>query len=148
FVQPQSHVDVIATHPGPKGPVSAYILQNVLVLAVDGTDRMEGDTKSRPSNTVTLQVKPEDGLKLAAAQQKGELRLALRPPDDNAVINVKSSGDVEGSSGGAVSGSDEGSGGDVVAVKPPTKDNVPELPGGPQRTDPVAPPPVVKEVPK
>jgi len=149
FVQPQSHVEVIATHPGPKGPVSAYILQNVLVLAVDGTDKMEGDAKSRASNTVTLQVKPEDGLKLAAAQQKGELRLALRPPDDNAVINVRASSDTEGTSGGTtVAGSDDTTGAEGGTVKAPTTDGVPLLKDPVRPADPVTPTPVVKEVPK
>jgi pilus assembly protein CpaB len=149
FVQPSSHVDIISTHSGAKGPVSGIILQNVLVLAVDGTDRMEGDTKSRPSNTVTLQVKPEEATKLAAAQQKGELRLMIRPPDDNAVVNVRPSEGSDGAgSGGVLDGGTDGSGGENVAVKGPTGDPIPDLKGGTHPADPVTPTPVVKEVPK
>jgi len=147
FVQPQSKVDVIATHPGAKGPVSTILLQNVLVLAVDGTDKMDGDTKSRPSNTVTLQVKPEEVLKLAAAQQRGELRLALRPPDDNAVVNVHGSSDTEtGTVTTTVDGTTDDGTGDKVAVKTPTGDNIPQL--NPRTPDPVPAAPAVKEVPK
>jgi pilus assembly protein CpaB len=146
FVQPTSHVDVISTHPGTKGTVSTIILQDVLVLAVDGTDKVEGDTKSRPSNTVTLQVKPEESTQLSLASQKGELRLALRPDGDHTILPNIHSGDLEKpvQGGTIVEGTVDGTGGENVAVKGPG-DNIPAI--SPRTTD--APPtPVVKEVPK
>lgn len=88
FVLPGDRVDVneFLDADGPGGAVEGTrmsgkliartVLKGVRVLAVDQTfeSGLEG---ARPSNTVTLEVTPEDALQLGAASQRAALGLAL-----------------------------------------------------------------------
>jgi pilus assembly protein CpaB len=90
FVQPNSRVDVINTVKG--GDVGGYtqtILQNMLVLAIDTINKRDPEKVAIVSSNVTLAVTPEEGQVLSLAQQMGELRLSLRPQDDQAQITVR-----------------------------------------------------------
>lgn len=87
FVKAGDFVDVIATFDkGDTGEhTSNLILQNVLVLAANReTEYSDGEpTKEKKdvvkAATVTLAVAPEEAAKLAVSEEKGKIRLALRP---------------------------------------------------------------------
>jgi pilus assembly protein CpaB len=60
------------------------VLQNLLVLAVDreteaGQAETGKDKKEAGKMTVTLAVTPEEAARLTVADEKGKLRMALRP---------------------------------------------------------------------
>jgi len=86
FILPKSRVNVVATI-RPSGthsrPKVVTILQDVLVLAVDTlSSRPEDKLAIGGLSTALLAVKPPDSQKLAYAQSISELRLVLRPHDD------------------------------------------------------------------
>ncbi len=90
FVQPNSRVDIINTvRGGDKDSYSKTILQNMLVLAIDTIDTRDLEKKAIVSSTVTLAVTPKEAQTLSMAIQMGELRLVLRPPDDNEIVQLK-----------------------------------------------------------
>ncbi|WEG13580.1 Flp pilus assembly protein CpaB [Pullulanibacillus sp. KACC 23026] len=76
--QPGDHVDVLLEQNGK--PSTLLVLSNVLVLAVDG--KMTPSTKtpdmSSPYTMTTLEVNLQDAMKLATAEQKGEIKFILR----------------------------------------------------------------------
>jgi pilus assembly protein CpaB len=145
FVLPNSRVDVINTVRGEKEPYSQTILQNMLVLGIDGIDQRDPEKKNIVSSTVTLAVTPEEAMKLSLAQQMGELRLVLRPPDDTEKVNLKPTtpGDVRNARGQSGQGS-----GDEEPSTPSLVQKVPDVPA----MDPVQaeqpPEAVVKKPPK
>ncbi|MFN7180193.1 Flp pilus assembly protein CpaB [Hyphomonas sp.] len=63
------------------------VLRHVKVLAVDQTfdSNLEG---AKPSQTVTLEVTPEDALALGAASQRAALGLALISRDEEAMVHA------------------------------------------------------------
>ncbi|HHT9126476.1 MAG TPA: Flp pilus assembly protein CpaB [Candidatus Brocadiia bacterium] len=80
FVLPGSRVDVILTiemKEGKHKAVSKMLLENMLVLAVDQRMRQEED-KPAIVNAVTLLASPDEAEKLALANNKGTLQLAMR----------------------------------------------------------------------
>jgi Flp pilus assembly protein CpaB len=82
FILPGSRVDVISsTRKGDKG-VSSTILSNVLVLATDSVATRLNE-KGPIATTMTLAVKPEDGVKLRLAELSSEFTLALCPADED-----------------------------------------------------------------
>src|SRR5262249_29387012 len=90
FVQPNSRVDIINTvQGGGQEGYSQTILQNMLVLAIDTLDQRDLEKKAIISSTVTLAVTPEESHVLALAAHMGELRLSLRPADDQEKVTVK-----------------------------------------------------------
>ncbi len=84
FVQPGTHVDVLATgnQSGGNERQTTTVLENVLVLAVGKSlDRnTSGDAQVAP--VITLAVSPDDAQKLALASQEGRIQLSLRNPVD------------------------------------------------------------------
>jgi pilus assembly protein CpaB len=86
FIRPGDRVDVLATlHPDEQsGPVSKIILENVPVLATEGT--AADASKNAPSVTaegprvMTLEVSPREAEKLSLAASEGRIQLALRHP--------------------------------------------------------------------
>lgn len=90
FVQPRTRVDVLVamTNPGSTNdkPFSKTILENVEVLAVN--QEVGGDPeKPKVVDVVTLLVNPQEAERLAlASRQGGNLRLAIRSYDDDAVV--------------------------------------------------------------
>ena len=63
---------------------TVYILQAAHVLAIDNrTFEVDyGETRKSPYRTVTLQVNPDDALRLIDATDKGKVQLILRNPSD------------------------------------------------------------------
>ncbi|GGL58166.1 Flp pilus assembly protein CpaB [Wenxinia marina] len=77
FVTPGDYVDVILTQGRDDGLRTVTILQNVRVIGVD-QDANELNDDAQIAKTVTLEVTPADGQRLALAQQAGTLSLTLR----------------------------------------------------------------------
>lgn len=91
FVFPGDRVDLVLTQSvkGAEGQAlktSETILSNLRVLATDQstqTETVDGKTVVRASRTVTLEVTPRIGEKVAVAQTIGTLSLSLRSLADN-----------------------------------------------------------------
>jgi pilus assembly protein CpaB len=85
FILPNDRVDVLLTR-RVKNPVPALpdvvateiILTNIRVLAIDQAPREKDGQSAVVGKTVTLELKPEQTIDLAAARQAGSLSLALR----------------------------------------------------------------------
>lgn len=99
FIKAGDYVDVITTFDqnAVGDNVSHMILQNVLVLAHDqdteagiiaSGDKDKKDQNAVKTATVTLAVTPEEASQLALSEEKGKVRLALRPyaPANGVVI--------------------------------------------------------------
>lgn len=98
FVKAGDYVDVIATFDQNSAGdnVSHLILQNIQVLAsnrdteagVNAADRDKKDVIK--TSTVTLAVTPDEAAKLALSEEKGKIRMALRPymPDVGVVLTA------------------------------------------------------------
>ncbi|MHC1717127.1 MAG: Flp pilus assembly protein CpaB [Acidaminococcaceae bacterium] len=92
FPKPGDYVDVVVTFDQQElgEPVSQIILQNLQVLATNheteggetaaasANAKASGTTASK-TNTVTLAVNPQEATQLALSDEKGKVRLALRP---------------------------------------------------------------------
>ena len=106
FVKPGDYVDVLVTFDtNTVGEnLSQVFLQNLQVLAVNrdaepGVVEGNKDKQELKTATVTLAVTPEEASRLTIAEEKGKIRLALRPymPDTNIMIaNVVSPKDLVG----------------------------------------------------
>jgi pilus assembly protein CpaB len=84
FVMPNRRVDIILTERDQQGnPISKTLMTNMLVLAVDQLLGPEEGKSSKIPTTVTLAVTPRQAERLAAAREKGQLSLALRPPEED-----------------------------------------------------------------
>jgi len=83
FIQPNDHVDVLATFRDPQSQemVTVTLLHNVVVLATGrAADREDG--WSRGYSEVSLLVLPEEAELLVLAQELGNITLVLRHPDE------------------------------------------------------------------
>jgi pilus assembly protein CpaB len=81
FVQPGSHVDILATGDQNNVHQTSTVLENVLVLAVGKNfDRTSAEAQVAP--VITLAVSPDDAQKLALVSQEGRIQLSLRNPLD------------------------------------------------------------------
>lgn len=80
FVTPGDFVDVVMTTGGGGGLRALTILQNIRII---GVDQQSEETLNQPdiARTVTVEVSPEQGQRLALAQQAGTLSLTLRTLD-------------------------------------------------------------------
>jgi len=93
FIFPGDHVDLLLTQAvsgandsGPPLKTTETILRNLRVLATDQSTESEvvdGKTVVREFRTVTLEVTPRIGEKIAVAETLGSLSLALRSIADN-----------------------------------------------------------------
>lgn len=86
FVSPGSLVDVLfRTFPNAQGELletTVTLLENVEILAL-GLNQVTGaNTAGRSQNTVTLAVTPHQANALKVVEQRGELSLVLRGPND------------------------------------------------------------------
>ena len=77
FVTPGDFVDVLLTHGRGETLRAVTILQNVRVIGVDQDADQRSDAPE-VARTVTVEVSPEEGQRLALAQQAGTLSLSLR----------------------------------------------------------------------
>ena len=86
FILPNDRVDVLLTRrvKNPERPAlpdvvaTEIILTNIRVLAIDQAPREKDGQSAVVGKTVTLELKPEQTIDLAAARQAGSLSLALR----------------------------------------------------------------------
>jgi pilus assembly protein CpaB len=96
FILPNDRVDVILTRhvKNPQRPalpdivVSEVALANVRVLAIDQAPKEKDGQNTVLGKTVTLELKPEQTIALAAARQAGTLSLALRSIADADAVEV------------------------------------------------------------
>ena len=101
FTKPGDYVDVIVTMDQQElgEPVSKTILQNLQVLAYNRDPETSPDNSTAnkgvvatnsKTNTVTLAVSPIEAVQLALGDEKGKIRLALRPfmSSDSGVITT------------------------------------------------------------
>ena len=96
FILPNDRVDVILTRhvKNPERPalpeivVSEVALANVRVLAIDQAPKEKDGQNTVLGKTVTLELKPEQTIALAAARQAGTLSLALRSIADANAVEV------------------------------------------------------------
>ena len=89
FVAPENRVDILVTvDKGEynKAPLSRLLLQNLRVLGTG--QRIENHPGDKPQvvPTVTLEVSPAEGERLALAAQAGRISLVLRGQDDNQLV--------------------------------------------------------------
>jgi pilus assembly protein CpaB len=95
FILPNDRVDVILTrrvkNPNPALPdlvVPEIVLSNIRVLAIDQAPKEKDGQTAVLGKTVTLELKPEQTMLLAAARQAGTLSLALRSIADAGAAEV------------------------------------------------------------
>ncbi|HLX86254.1 MAG TPA: Flp pilus assembly protein CpaB [Terriglobales bacterium] len=84
FVQPGTHVDVLATGNEATGNdrQTMTVLENVLVLAVGKSLDRNASADAQTAPVITLAVSPDDAQKLALVSQEGRIQLSLRNPVD------------------------------------------------------------------
>ncbi len=83
FVQPGTHVDVLATGSGSGSErQTTTVLENVLVLAVGKSLDRNASADAQTAPVITLAVSPDDAQKLALVSQEGRIQLSLRNPVD------------------------------------------------------------------
>jgi pilus assembly protein CpaB len=95
FLSPGDRVDVVVIIDKgvyDKDPLSKILLQNVRVLGTG--QKMENRPGDKPQvvPTVTLEVNPEQGERLALAAQEGRVSLVLRGPGDHQVVQTSGAG--------------------------------------------------------
>jgi pilus assembly protein CpaB len=87
FVNPGNRVDVVLTlakNEYKDDPISQVVLQNILVLGRgQDVEQPKGDEKPKIVPTVTLEVTPDEGERLALASKEGQITLALRGWTEN-----------------------------------------------------------------
>jgi pilus assembly protein CpaB len=96
FILPNDRVDVILTKREKSADanntqdvvVSAVLLTNIRVLAIDQAPKERDGQNTVVGKTVTLELKPEQTSILSAARQAGTLSLALRSIADVNVVDV------------------------------------------------------------
>jgi pilus assembly protein CpaB len=92
FVMPGNRVDILMTmqkNEYKDDPVSQVVLQNILVLGRgQDIDQPKGDEKPKIVPTVTLEVTPEEGERLALAAKEGQITLALRGWSETAAVTT------------------------------------------------------------
>jgi len=124
FVVPNNRVDVVASiNRGDfsKDPFARVVLENLRVLGT-GQRIVEKQPDGKPQvvPTVTLEVNPVEGERLALASQEGHLSLVLRTQKDDTPVNtkgMKTSRLFKSSPSGAMTGDDdEGADGPTVQV--------------------------------
>jgi pilus assembly protein CpaB len=159
YVMPGTLVDILSVMRG-NDPHSKWILEKMVVLAADANHTRDPNQPNQISQTVTLAASPEEALRLSLAQSIGELRLAIRRPDDNLPLRIGrvTAGDLDkpSKSGIRKEREDETPGATPVVSLPPV---VPEAPkvetkpevkpeAKPEAKPEVKPPVVVKRRPR
>ena len=94
-IMPGDRVDVVLTRELPgdnetrgRRLISSVITQDVKVLGMDLNVDPDSDHPA-VAHTATLELSPQDTIRLALAAQAGTLSLALRPAGSNAVITTR-----------------------------------------------------------
>ncbi|MGE5553695.1 MAG: Flp pilus assembly protein CpaB [Betaproteobacteria bacterium] len=91
FVKPGDQVDILATFDKEfMGEDSTIpILQGIQVLAVAQTMKDDGKSDAKIATTVTVAVTLEEAVRLTLAEERGKLRLALRPAGVDEKVKVQ-----------------------------------------------------------
>ena len=92
FVSPDNRVDVVVTVDKgdfSKNPMSKVIFQNLRVLGIGQRIEQRPGDKPLVVPTVTLEVTPEEGERLALAAQEGRISLVLRGQDDDRIVETQ-----------------------------------------------------------
>lgn len=94
FVHPRDKVDILADlkAPGQDETFSKIILQNITVLSIGQTWEQKGDNKPAVVNTVTLALTPEQAEILNLASNEGRIRLVLRGPRNDNIVETSGVG--------------------------------------------------------
>jgi Flp pilus assembly protein CpaB len=87
FIQPGSKVDIVHNIRSGSNSEAKMVLENVLVRAVDQQPVRPEDKAAMIPTTVTLQLTPEQSLKLCAYKDSGNLTLLLRPIGDDTKVD-------------------------------------------------------------
>lgn len=96
MLKPRDRVDIIAEFDAQgENSYTTLVVENVTVLAVDSVMSSKGkgvskDGLATPYTTLTLQVTPQEAMKLSMTEYKGNLRAILRSPLDNTMTNLPS----------------------------------------------------------
>lgn len=87
FVTPGDRVDIVMTQGRGTSLRAMTILQNIRII---GVDQMSDEQNEQPgvARTVTVEVTPAQGQKLALAQQAGRLSLSLRSLDNQETADL------------------------------------------------------------
>lgn len=80
FVTPGDHVDIVLTQGAKQDLRAVTILQNIRVIGVDQQSEELSD-QPEVARTITVEVTPQQGQRLALAQKAGTLSLTLRTLD-------------------------------------------------------------------
>ncbi|MGQ9687875.1 MAG: Flp pilus assembly protein CpaB [Desulfobaccales bacterium] len=91
FLNPDNRVDVVVTvDKGDfnKDPISKVVLQNIRVLGTGQRIEKKLGEKPQVVPTVTLEVSPEEGVRLALAVQEGKIFLILRNQQDEMLVKA------------------------------------------------------------
>jgi len=95
LLQPGDLIDLYVSFDHQRRRVTAPLLQGVQVLATGSvTDVPEGQAAMPGYATITLDVAPEDAVKLVAARQAGTLTAMLRSPYDDQPSRKAARGDL------------------------------------------------------
>jgi pilus assembly protein CpaB len=92
YIKPSDHVDIIISIPNPKNKnqkINTPILQNALVLAVDGKLKVSPDDPFTSGNTITVAIPNNLVYIFSLLQDKAEFQLVLRRDEDNTVLESK-----------------------------------------------------------
>ncbi|MBC7324510.1 MAG: Flp pilus assembly protein CpaB, partial [Moorella sp. (in: Bacteria)] len=97
LLRPGDRVDVAGTVDVPLGSaretVTSLLIQNVHVLAVNqfaDPSPVKSSNKSTQTQTITLEVTPQQAQTLILAAERGSVRLLLRSPGDEAEVALPS----------------------------------------------------------
>jgi len=93
LIKPGNRVDVLATVRHEDKVLTTVVVQNVKVLAVNRVLDGEGTRQSSEGaypETITLALTPLQMQKVILASEQGSIRLALRSPPDNAILDIPS----------------------------------------------------------
>lgn len=103
LLEPGDLIDLYVSFEYRRRHITAPLLQGVLVLATGTSTQEQVQARAaelRPAapthtyTSVTLDVAPEDAVKLVAARETGRITAVLRPPHDGQASNKASRGDL------------------------------------------------------
>jgi pilus assembly protein CpaB len=92
FLSPDNRVDVVVTMEKgeyQKDPVAKVILQNLRVLGTGQRIEKRPGEKPQVVPTVTLEVTPQEGERLALAAKEGSIALVLRGQKDQKIVHTQ-----------------------------------------------------------
>lgn len=108
WAQPGARVDVVLTYMNEGELKSKVIVENARVLSLGGDsrtiDERSGDQKQAQSRrTITLEVAPQDALKVQTSLQLGRLALIMRSKEDDRALSITEVGQntIDGGRSGA-----------------------------------------------